>query len=415
MTVEGELMTVPAETEDAAGRRRALTLLAVALTLGMTTWFSASAVIPQLRSTWELSDSSAAWLTIAVQLGFVAGAILSSLFNLADLVSLRKVILAGCVGAAAANALLLVAQGPALSIPLRFATGFFLAGVYPPAFKLMATWTRSARGTALGVLAGAISIGSATPHLVNALGGLDWRVVVAVTSALTCAGGVIAFALVREGPFPFGRATFDPSQIGKVLGNRGLRLASLGYFGHMWELFAMWAWFVAFFAAELEASGSSSANAAPLATFAVIAIGGAGCWLGGILGDKWGRTRTTSLMMLSSATCALVIGLLFEGPPWIILVVGLVWGFTVIADSAQFSTMVTELADQAYVGTALTLQLALGFTLTVATIWLIPELEKAITWRWAFAVLVPGPLLGAIAMLRLRSLPEASLIAQGRR
>jgi MFS family permease len=414
MTVDGELMTVSAENEDVGGRRRALALLAFALTLGMTTWFSASAVIPQLRSTWALADSSAAWLTIAVQLGFVTGAILSSLFNLADLVSLRKVILAGCVGAAAANALLLVARGPALAIPLRFATGFFLAGVYPPTFKLMATWTRSARGTALGVLAGAISIGSATPHLVNALGGLDWRVVVAVTSALTGVGGVVAYALVREGPFPFGRAIFDPSQIGKVLGNRGVRLASLGYFGHMWELFAMWAWFVAFFAAELEATGSSSASAAPLATFAVIAVGGAGCWLGGILGDRWGRTRTTSLMMLASATCALVIGLLFEGPPWIVLVVGLVWGFTVIADSAQFSTIVTELADQAYVGTALTLQLALGFTLTVATIWLIPELEKALTWRWAFAVLVPGPLLGAVAMLRLRSLPEASLIAQGR-
>jgi MFS family permease len=414
MTVDGELMTVPTEAEDVAGRRRALALLAVALTLGMTTWFSASAVVPQLRATWELPDASVAWLTIAVQLGFVAGAILSSLFNLADLVSLRKVILTGSVGAAAANALLLVAEGPVLAIPLRFATGFFLAGVYPPAFKLMATWTRRARGTALGVLAGAISIGSAMPHLVNALGGLEWRVVVVVTSALTCVGGAIAYALVREGPFPFGRAIFDPGQIGKVLGNRGVRLASLGYFGHMWELFAMWAWFIAFFAAQLEARGSSSTSAAPLATFAVIATGGAGCWVGGILGDRWGRTLTTSVMLLLSATCALVIGLLFEGPPWIVLVVGLVWGFTVIADSAQFSTMVTELADQAYVGTALTLQLALGFTLTVATIWLIPELEKAVTWRWAFAVLVPGPLLGAVAMVRLRSLPEASLIAQGR-
>jgi MFS family permease len=193
-----------------------------------------------------------------------------------------------------------------------------------------------------------------------------------------------------------------------------VRLASFGYFGHMWELFAMWAWFVAFFTAVLEASGSNSASAAPLATFAVIAVGAGGCWLGGILGDRWGRTRTTTLMMLVSASCALVIGLLVESSPWLVLIVGLVWGFTVIADSAQFSTMVTELADQAYVGTALTLQLALGFTLTVATIWLIPELENLFTWRWAFAVLVPGPLLGVLAMLRLRSLPEAARVAQGR-
>src|SRR5918999_779910 len=304
MTVDREVMAVPEAAEDVGGRRRALALLAVALTLGMTTWFSASAVIPALRSTWDLADASAAWLTIAVQLGFVTGAILSSLFNLADLVSLRKVILSGAAGAALANALLLVAEGPALAVPLRFATGFFLAGVYPPAFKLMATWTREARGTALGVLAGAISVGAATPHLVH--------------------------ALVREGPFPFAQAIFDPGQIGKVLRNRGVRLASLGDFGHMWELFAMWAWFVAFFAAELEASGSRSTSAAPLATFAVIAIGGVGCWLGVILGDRWGRTRITSLMMLLSAICALLIGLLFQGQRGIILAVGLVWGFTVI-------------------------------------------------------------------------------------
>jgi MFS family permease len=414
MSVSPNPVVTSPEVEDAAGRRRALTLLTVAVTFGMTTWFSASAVIPQLRVSWNLPDSSAAWLTIAVQLGFVAGAILSSLFNLADLVALRKVILIGAAGAAAANALLLAANDAAGAIPLRFATGFFLAGVYPPAFKLMATWTRRARGTALGVLAGAISVGSATPHFVNALGGLEWRVVVVVTSILTLIGGAAAYVLVREGPFPFARAIFDPRQIGKVLTNRGVRLASLGYFGHMWELFAMWAWFVAFFAAELEANGSTSASAAPLATFAVIAIGAAGCWIGGILGDNWGRTRTTALMMTVSASCALLIGLAFGRSPWLVLVVGLVWGFTVIADSAQFSTMVTELADQAYVGTALTLQLALGFTLTVATIWLIPRLEDAVTWRWAFAVLVPGPLLGVVAMLRLRSLPEAALIAQGR-
>ena len=414
MSVDPNPVITSPEVEDVAGRRRALTLLTVAVTFGMTTWFSASAVIPQLRASWNLPDSSAAWLTIAVQLGFVAGAILSSLFNLADLVALRKVILIGATGAAAANVLLLTANDAAGAIPMRFATGFFLAGVYPPAFKLMATWTRRARGTALGVLAGAISIGSATPHLVNALGGLEWRVVVVVTSILTLIGGAVAYGLVREGPFPFARAVFDPRQIGKVLANRGVRLASLGYFGHMWELFAMWAWFVAFFAAELEANGIASTSAAPLATFAVIAIGAAGCWIGGILGDNWGRTSTTALMMTVSASCALLIGLAFERPPWLVLVVGLVWGLTVIADSAQFSTMVTELADQAYVGTALTLQLALGFTLTVATIWLIPRLEDAVTWRWAFAVLVPGPLLGVVAMLRLRSRPEAALIAQGR-
>ncbi len=402
------------EYEDPAGRRRAVALLGLTLIFGMSTWFSASAVIPQLRSVWNLSDHSAAWLTIAVQLGFVAGALLSSAFNLADLVSLRKVVLFGAMGAAAANAGLLVTRSSAWAIPLRFATGFFLAGVYPPAFKLMATWTRSGRGTALGLLAGGISLGSAAPHLVNALGGLEWRLVVIVTSVLTLLAGAIAISLLHEGPFPFARAVFDPRQIRKVLSNRGVRLATLGYFGHMWELFAMWAWFATFFTAELASDGSDSMSGVPLATFAVIAMGAPGCWMGGVLGDRWGRTKTTALMMTISGLCAVTIGLVFEGPPWIVLVVGLVWGFSVISDSAQFSTMVTELADQAYVGTALTLQLALGFTLTVATIWLIPELENALTWRWAFAFLAPGPALGVLAMLRLRSLPEAAHLAQGR-
>jgi MFS family permease len=399
------------ETEHNSGRRVATLLLGLSLVLGMSTWFSASAVVPQLRPLWDLSDSAAAWLTISVQLGFVLGALLSSALNLADIVSARTTMLIGAMGAAACNACLLLSDGAGSAIPLRFGTGFFLAAVYPPAFKLMATWTRQARGTALGLLAGGIAVGSALPHLVNGLGGLDWRLVVAVTSTLTVLGGLVAFGLVREGPFPFPQASFDPRQIGRVFANRGVRLASLGYFGHMWELFAMWAWFGAFFAARAASEPGLSSNSAPLATFAVVGIGAAGCWMGGVLGDRWGRTSTTAAMMAASGLCALTIGLLFEAPLWLLLMVALVWGFTVIADSAQFSALVTELADQAYVGTALTLQLAIGFSLTVATIWLVPKLETALTWRWAFAFLAPGPALGVMAMLRLKSLPEAARLA----
>ncbi len=395
-------------------RWRALALLGVTLVLSMSTWFSASAVIPQLREEWGISDGAAAWLTIAVQLGFVFGALVSSLLNLSDVVSPRRVILGGAVGAAAANGLLIVAGGGAVGIPLRFATGFFLAGVYPPAFKLMSTWFRKGRGTALGILAGALVVGNAVPYLVNGLGGLDWRVVIYATSALTLAGGLVAEFAVREGPFPFPRATFDPRQAGRVFANRGVRLASFGYFGHMWELFAMYAWFLVFFSDELTSRGATVGSAAAYATFAVIAVGGLGSWVGGILGDRWGRTRTTALMMTVSGSCAVLVGLLFGSSAWLVLFVSLVWGFAVVADSAQFSTMVTELADQAYVGTALTLQLAGGFALTVATIWLIPFLEAAFGWRWAFAFLALGPALGVMAMLRLKSLPEAVRIAGGR-
>ncbi len=379
------------------GGRRALALLAAALVLSMSTWFSASAVIPQLRDEWSLSSSGAAWLTIAVQLGFVVGAVLSALVNLPDVVAARAVILGGAAGAAAANLGLAATTGLWQALPLRFATGAFLAGVYPPALKLIATWFRRGRGFALGVCVGALTVGSAAPHLVNGLGGVDWRTVIYVTSALTLAGGLLVRFGVHEGPFPFPRAVFDLRQAPLVFRNRGVRLASLGYFGHMWELYAMWAWFLVFFSDQL---GGRRA-AAGFATFAVIAAGGAGSWLAGVLGDRWGRPQVTALSMAISGSCAVTIGFLYGGPTWLVLAVGLIWGFWVVADSAQFSTLVTEYAEQAYVGTALTVQLALGFTLTVVTIWLVPVLENGFGWQWAFAFLAPGPTLGIVAMLRL--------------
>ena len=383
---------------DAAGLR-ALALLAAALVLSMTTWFSATAVVPQLRAEWDLGNTAAAWLTIAVQVGFVAGALAGSALSVADVFPPRYVILAGALGAAAANLVLVAADGPEVGIAARVATGFFLAGVYPPALKLASTWFRRGRGTALGIVVGALTLGSAVPHLVNGLGGLDWELVVWVTSALTAVGGVLVFFGVPEGPYSFPSARFDPRQAGLVLRNRGVRLASLGYFGHMWELYAMWAWFLVFFAAV-----ATDGKAAAYATFAVIGAGAVGCWVGGVLGDRWGRPETTAAMMAVSAACALAIGLAAEVSAALVLALGLVWGFSVVADSAQFSTLVTELAEQAYVGTALGFQMAVGFALTVPTIWLLPFLEDEVGWRWAFVFLVPGPVLGILAMLRLRRL-----------
>jgi MFS family permease len=397
------------------GRTTALVALALAIMLGMATWFSASAVGPQLRVEWDLSTSAGAWLTIAVQLGFVAGAVVSAALNISDVFPARLVYAACAVGAAAANALLVTSDGPALGIPLRALTGFFMAGVYPPLMKVLSTWYRpTERGTALGLLTGAIAMGAAVPHLVNAFGGASWETVVWATSALTLAGVVIGLLLVRDGPYPFPAATFDPGQFRKVFRNRGVRLASLGYFGHMWELFAMWAWFSLFLADSLAAAGSADPRTASLGTFAVIGAGGVGCWLGGVLGDRWGRSNTTALAMAISGTCSLTIGFLFGRSLWLLLPLGLVWGATVVADSAQFSTAVTEVADQSYVGTALTLQYAVGFTLTVATIWLVPIVRDASSWGWAFAMLAPGPALGIAAMLRLRGSPEAARIAGGR-
>ena len=387
---------------DPAGRWSALCRLAIAMVLAMTTWFSASAALPQLRTEWHLSPTAASWLTIAVQLGFVCGALLSATLNLADLIAPRRLILYGATGAAGANLVLLVAGGASTAIALRFATGFFLAGVYPPGLKSMATWFRLRRGTALGVMVGALTLGSAVPHLVNGLGGVRWEVVIVVTSGLTVTGGLVAELAGRDGPFPFPKAVFDPTQVPRAFADPGVRLATLGYFGHMWELYAMWAWFSVFFADRLLRDGSDDPfRGAAFATAAAIGVGGVGCIVGGVLGDRWGRTRTAALSMVISGGCAVAIGWLHTAPVPLVLAVGLVWGFWVVADSAQFSAIVTELADQRYVGTAVTLQLAAGFTLTVVTIWLIPELVELVTWRWAFAVLAAGPLVGVWAMLRL--------------
>ncbi|HEX2049283.1 MAG TPA: MFS transporter, partial [Actinomycetota bacterium] len=337
-------------------RTRVLGVLALALVLSMSTWFSASAVVPQLRVEWGLSDGAAAWLTIAVQLGFVAGAVLSSLLNLSDVLPVRAIMIVSALGAAAVNVLLLAADGPAVALPLRFATGAFLAGVYPPALKLIATWFTTGRGTALGVMVGALTIGSALPHLVNALGGLDWPTVIVATSCATALGAAVVWLLAREGPFPFPRATFDVRQARMAFANRNVMLAAAGYFGHMWELYAMWAWFVVFFRASLAESGSTDGAFAAAATFAVIGVGAVGCYAGGVLGDRWGRARLNLWSLAVSGTCAALIGLTFGRSPGIVLAVALVWGAAVVADSAQYSTLVTERADQRYVGTALTLQ-----------------------------------------------------------
>ena len=388
-------------------------MLALALVMGMSTWFSASAVIPQLDEIWSLTPTTRAWLTIAVQIGFVAGALFSALLNISDLMRARLVILMGAVGAGVANLLLVFVDGPGAGIPLRFATGFFMAGVYPPAFKLIATWFRAGRGTALGILAGSIILGNALPHLVNGLGGVEWRNVIVATSGLSALGGLIALG-VREGPFPFPRATFDPRQIGVVFSNRGVRLASVGYFGHMWELFAMYAWFLVFFTEHLAATDVPAFPTAAIVTFVVIGMGSIGSFVGGVMSDRWGRSSTTIVMLAVSGICSLGIGLAYRKSTWLVVVIGLVWGFSVVADSAQFSAIVTEVADQSYVGTALTMQLAIGFTVTVATIWLIPIVEAAVTWRWAFAVLALGPAVGIASMAHLRSLPESGQIGGGR-
>lgn len=398
-----------------SGRWRALVILVTASFMAMTPWFSASAVLPQLRAAWGVSAAAGAWLTISVQLGFVAGAVISAALNLADILAPRRLMLFGGVIAAAVNLALLWSHGLASAIPLRFATGAALALVYPPGLKAMATWFRAERGTALGIMVGGLTLGSATPHLLNGIGGVHWTNVIVATSVLTLAGGLLAEYGGHDGPFPFPKAIFDPQQSVRAFSNRGVRLSMLGYFGHMWELYAMWTWCAAFFIDALRARGSADAiRLGAFAAFATIGIGALGCSIGGIAGDRIGRTRTAIISLLVSGACSLVIGLAVKQSLLLAMGIAIIWGFSSVADSAQFSTMVTETADQSYVGTALTLQLALGFTLTVATIWLVPVLRESRGWAIAFASLAPGPAFGIWAMYKLRRSPDAAKLAHGR-
>jgi MFS family permease len=399
---------------DPAGRWRALAWLALAEFLAMSTWFSASAVVLDLRRVWELSPAGSSMLTIAVQLGFVAGALLSATLSLADRFPPRRVVAVGALGAAVVNAGLLLAPSAGVAIVLRLLTGLFLAGVYPPALKAMATWFRRGRGLALGVMVGALTLGSALPHLVRVLGGLDWRTVVVVTSVATLAGGALAL-VGPDGPFPFPRAAFRPHEAMEVVRDRRLRLVAYGYLGHMWELYAMWAWVAAFLTSSFGTSGvEDPATMAALAAFAAVGIGALGCVAGGVMADRRSRTWSTSVAMTASGATAAVVGLLWGWPPVLVVAVVLFWGFWVVADSAQFSALVTEVADQRYVGTAVTLQLALGFTLTVPAIWLIPVLVETVGWRWAFLALTPGPLLGTVAMQVLARQPPTGPISRSR-
>lgn len=359
-------------------------------------------------------------MTMSVQIGFVAGALVSALLNLPDRYPNRTIIAISAVIAATANGYIpLAAEGPAPALVARFVTGAALAGVYPPGMKIVASWTNRDRGYGIGLLVGAITLGSAVPHLLNALpfGGVagmpDWPGVLALTSLQCVLAGVLVFFGVREGPYLMEAAPFDWKYIKTVLSNRPTRLANFGYFGHMWELYGMWVWAPILLIASYSDNGWPIAGAR-LAGFGIIAVGAAGCVYAGLIADRRGRTVVTSASLGISGTCCIIAGLLFESP-MALTIVCLIWGAAVVADSAQFSSAISELADRRYVGTALTVQTSIGFALTLISIRIIPPIVDVVGWRWALSVLAVGPVFGIWSMQTLRSLPEATKMASGNR
>jgi MFS family permease len=381
-----------------------LGVVSLAQFLGMTLWFSATAVTPLLVYEFNISATHAAWLTMAVQAGFVAGTLITAVSNIADVVNSRVLMFAGSLAGAAANAAVLIAPNGATVIGLRFVTGAALALVYPPAMKIAAGWFRDGRGLALGFLIGALTLGKAFPHLLASMFGAEWRAPMLLASGLAVLGGTLVLAIVRDGPHVAATAPFDPHAIRRVLSIRGVRLAMAGYLGHMWELYAMWTWIVVLAWSSLTASGVDDVPAkGSMAAFLAIGSGAVGCVLAGYIADRVGKARVAMWAMIGSATCAALTGVVYGGAPIWLYALVMVWGFAVVADSAQFSALVSEYAPRELVGTALTLQTSLGFLLTMVTIEMLPRVAEYTDWRWASLLLVPGPLLGAWAISRLRN------------
>lgn len=392
-------------------RWRMLALLAAAELLGMSLWFSASAVSPHFARLWHLGGGETAWLTNAVQLGFVAGTAVAALLNLPDIIPAHRLFSGAALLGAIANAALLTAGGYHIALGWRFLTGFALAGVYPPAMKMAATWFRSGRGLAIGTVVGALTVGKATPYLVHAFPGAGARTILLTASASAAVGALIVFTGYRDGPYPFPPRPFTWHLAGEVVHSRPWRLVMGGYLGHMFELYSFWTWIPVFLAASIAAhahpSSGHDAEIASVLAFLTIAVGSAGCLWGGWIADRRGREWLVTVAMAASGTCALVIGLLFGASLLVLAPVALTWGFFVIADSAQFSTLVTESVAPHAVGTALTLQTSLGFLLTTVSIQLIPPVAEALGWRYAFPVLALGPAFGIAAIRRLRAYGRA--------
>jgi len=387
-------------------KARSLVLLLVVELAAMSLWFVSAAILSDMLREADVSALRQAALSSSVQAGFVVGALVSSVFGVADRFDPRRVIAVCAFAAAAANAVLLAADpGSDPAIAARFATGALLAGVYPVGMKIAVGWGPEHRGFLTGALVGALTLGSAMPHLFALLGGADWRFTVMLASGAATAAGLIVF-MVPLGPHHAVAPAFDARVIATAWTHRRVRLAYAGYLGHMWELFAMWAWIGAASAASYTHSMGFEAavSLSKLTAFIAIASGSVFCVLAGRIADTIGKAEVAAIAMAVSGLAALATAATFGGAAWLTFAIVIVWGIAVIPDSAQFTALVADAAPADQTGSLMTLQTALGFALTFATVQMTPLAAEAVGWPLVLASLALGPALGIVAMLRLRAL-----------
>ncbi|MEM9354799.1 MAG: MFS transporter [Pseudomonadota bacterium] len=381
-------------------------LLLVAEVAAMALWFVSAAVLPEMLREVDLADFQQAALTSAVQAGFVTGALISAFTGISDRYDPRRVFaISALLAALFSYALLVVGPDSVIAIVFRFLTGAMLAGVYPVGMKIASGWGLKDRGLLIGAVVGALTLGSAAPHLIALNGGADWRLTVAIVSIAAGLGGLLVL-FISLGPHHATASKFDARVLATAWTNRRVRLAYAGYLGHMWELYVMWAWIGVAAATSYAASmpEQEANDFAKLTAFFAIAGGGLACIVAGYAADRIGKANITIIAMVVSGVSALLTALTFGGPPWLTFVVVLVWGISVIPDSAQFSALVADASPPDQAGSLLTLQTSLGFTLTFFTVQLTPTVVGWVGWPTLIAILALGPAFGVLAMLRHRQI-----------